>query len=128
MQKKISFKKQKSNFTRFAIFSVLFFLVSFSSFAEKSHIISPVAGTWSNYQTILLDVPEGASAFYSFTGDNPLYSGFAYEKPVLLELEGNINLKVVIVNSDNSVIEESVDFSVKNTPIDLQFYKKNKKQ
>ena len=128
MQKKISFKKQKSNFTRFAIFSVLFFLVSFSSFAEKSHIISPVAGTWSNYQTILLDVPEGASAFYSFTGDNPLYSGFAYEKPVLLELEGNINLKVVIVNSDNSVIEESVDFSVKNTPIDLQFYIENKNQ
>lgn len=128
MQKKISFKKQKSNFTRFAIFSVLFFLVSFSSFAEKSHIISPVAGTWSNYQTILLDVPEGASAFYSFTGDNPLYSGFAYENPVLLELEGNINLKVVIVNSDNSVIEESVDFSVKNTPIDLQFYIENKNQ
>ena len=128
MQKKISFKKQKSNFTRFAIFSVLFFLVSFSSFAEKSHIISPVVGTWSNYQTILLDVPEGASAFYSFTGDNPLYSGFAYENPVLLELEGNINLKVVIVNSDNSVIEESVDFSVKNTPIDLQFYIENKNQ
>lgn len=128
MQKKISFKKQKSNFTRFAIFSVLFFLVSFSSFAEKSHIISPVSGTWSNYQTILLDVPEGASAFYSFTGDNPLYSGFAYENPVLLELEGNINLKVVIVNSDNSVIEESVDFSVKNTPIDLQFYIENKNQ
>lgn len=128
MQKKISFKKQKSNFTRFAIFSVLFFLVSFSSFAEKSHIISPVAGTWSNYQTILLDVPEDASAFYSFTGDNPLYSGFAYENPVLLELEGNINLKVVIVNSDNSVIEESVDFSVKNTPIDLQFYIENKNQ
>lgn len=128
MQKKISFKKQKSNFTRFAIFSVLFFLVSFSSFAEKNHIISPVSGTWSNYQTILLDVPEGASAFYSFTGDNPLYSGFAYENPVLLELEGNINLKVVIVNLDNSVIEESVDFSVKNTPIDLQFYIENKNQ
>lgn len=128
MQKKISFKKQKSNFTRFAIFSVLFFLVSFSSFAEKNHIISPVSGTWSNYQTILLDVPEGASAFYSFTGDNPLYSGFAYENPVLLELEGNINLKVVIVNTDNSVIEESVDFSVKNTPIDLQFYIENKNQ
>lgn len=128
MQKKISFKKQKSNFTRFAIFSVLFFLVSFSSFAEKSHIISPVVGTWSNYQTILLDVPEGASAFYSFTGDNPLYSGFAYEKPVLLELEGNINLKVAIVNTDNSVIEESVDFSVKNSPIDLQFYIENKNQ
>lgn len=128
MQKKISFKKQKSNFTRFAIFSVLFFLVSFSSFAEKSHIISPVVGTWSNYQTILLDVPEGASAFYSFTGDNPLYSGFAYEKPVLLELEGNINLKVAIVNTDNSVMEESVDFSVKNSPIDLQFYIENKNQ
>ena len=96
MQKKINLKKQKSNFTRFAIFTVLFLIVSFYSFAEKNHIISPVSGTWSNYQTILLDVPEGASAFYSFTGDNPLYSGFAYEKPVLLELEGNINLKVAI--------------------------------
>ncbi|MBP3449199.1 MAG: hypothetical protein J6K22_01905 [Spirochaetaceae bacterium] len=128
MQKKINLKKQKSDFTRFAIFTVLFLIVSFSSFAEKNHIISPISGTWSNYQTILLDVPEGASAFYSFTGDNPLYSGFAYEKPVLLELEGNINLKVAIVNTDNSVIEESVDFSVKNSPIDLQFYIENKNQ
>ena len=128
MQKKINLKKQKSDFTRFAIFTVLFLIVSFSSFAEKNHIISPVSGTWSNYQTILLDVPEGASAFYSFTGDNPLYSGFAYEKPVLLELEGNINLKVAIVNTDNSVMEESVDFSVKNSPMDLQFYIENKNQ
>jgi hypothetical protein len=80
-------------------------------FAENSYVLSPVDGNWSNYQSIIIDVPEGATAFYSFTGDNPLYSGFAYESPVLLELEGDINLKVAILNKDNSLIEENINFS-----------------
>ena len=78
-------------------------------------------GQWSNYQSVIIDVPEGATAFYSFTGDNPLYSGFAYESPVLLELEGNVTLKVAILNKDDSVIEESVNFSVNKKTLNLPF-------
>ena len=91
-------------------------------FAENSFVLSPVEGNWSNYQSIIIDVPEGATAFYSFTGDNPLYSGFAYESPVLLELEGDINLKVAILNKDNSLIEENINFSVKKIPLEVPFY------
>ncbi len=103
-------------------FCILLFSITGFVFAKSNFIISPVEGEWSNYQSIIIDVPDGSTAFYSFTGDNPLYSGFAYESPVLLELEGDINLKVVILNNDNSVIEESVNFSVKKIPLEVPFY------
>jgi hypothetical protein len=103
-------------------FCILFFSVAGFVFAKSDFIISPVEGQWANYQSIIIDVPEGATAFYSFTGDNPLYSGFAYESPVLLELEGDINLKVAILNKDDTVIEESVNFSVNKVPLEVPFY------
>ena len=126
MQKNIDFTRK--NISRFMFFCFLFFFISSFIFAKNSYILSPVEGQWSNYQSIVIDVPEGATAFYSFTGDNPLYSGFAYESPVLLELEGNVNLKVVILNKDDSVIEESVNFSVNKKPLNVSFYKDTQTQ
>lgn len=122
MQKNIKFNFLHNKFSRFMFFCILLFSVVGFVFAKSNFIISPVEGEWSNYQSVIIDVPAGSTAFYSFTGDNPLYSGFAYESPVLLELEGKINLKVVILNSDNSVIEESVDFSVNKIPLEVPFY------
>ncbi len=116
----------RNKLSRFIFFCILFFSVSILGFAENSFILSPVEGQWANYQSVIIDVPEGATAFYSFTGDNPLYSGFAYESPILLELEGDINFKVAILNKDNSVIEESVSFSVKDIPLDIPFYQESR--
>ena len=126
MQKDIDFRRK--NLSRFIFFCFLLFSLSSFIFADNSYILSPVEGQWSNYQSIIIDVPEGATAFYSFTGDNPLYSGFAYESPVLLELEGDINLKVAILNKDDTVIEESVNFSVNNNPLNVSFYKDTQTQ
>ena len=126
MQKDIDFTRNK--LSRFIFFCFLLFSFSTFIFAKNSYILSPVEGQWSNYQSIVIDVPEGATAFYSFTGDNPLYSGFAYESPVLLELEGNVNLKVVILNKDDSVIDESVNFSVNKKPLNVSFYKDTQTQ
>lgn len=114
-------KYRRKNLSRFIFFCFLLFSLSSFIVAENSFVLSPVEGKWSNYQSIVIDVPEGATAFYSFTGDNPLYSGFAYESPVLLELEGDINLKVVILNKDDSVMEESVNFSVNKKTLNLPF-------
>lgn len=122
MQKNVKFRFIYSKFSRFMFFCILLFSVAGFVFAKSDFIISPVEGQWANYQSIIIDVPEGATAFYSFTGDNPLYSGFAYESPVLLELEGDINLKVAILNKDDTVIEESVNFSVNKVPLEVPFY------
>ena len=111
MQKHIRLNFLHNKLSRFIFFCFLLCSLSLFLFAENSFVLSPVEGNWSNYQSIIIDVPEGATAFYSFTGDNPLYSGFAYESPVLLELEGDINLKVVILDKDDSVKEETVNFS-----------------
>ena len=119
MQKDRNYRRKY--LSRFIFFCFLLFSLSSFIVAENSFVLSPVEGKWSNYQSIVIDVPEGATAFYSFTGDNPLYSGFAYESPVLLELEGDINLKVVILNKDDSVIEESVNFSVNKKTLNLPF-------
>ena len=102
MRNNIEFRRNK--LSCFIFFCFLLFSLSSFIFANNSYILSPVEGQWSNYQSVIIDVPEGATAFYSFTGDNPLYSGFAYESPVLLELEGNVTLKVAILNKDDSVI------------------------
>lgn len=126
MRNNIEFRRNK--LSCFIFFCFLLFSLSSFIFANNSYILSPVEGQWSNYQSIVIDVPEGATAFYSFTGDNPLYSGFAYESPVLLELEGNVNLKVVILNKDDSVIEESVNYSVNKNPLNVSFYKDTQTQ
>ena len=121
MQKNIRLNFLHNKLSRFIFFCFLLCSLSLFLFAENSYVLSPVEGNWSNYQSIIIDVPEGATAFYSFTGDNPLYSGFAYESPVLLELEGDINLKVVILDKDDSVKEETVNFSVNKGSLNIPF-------
>lgn len=99
-------KFSKQIFSRF--FAILLLLLPAFSY---DYLISPREGNWANFQTLIIDVPEGATAFYSFTGDDPLFSGFAYDSPILLEIEGKVNLKIAVVKEDGSSVEESVSFS-----------------
>ena len=78
-------KFSKQIFSRF--FAILLLLLPAFSY---DYLISPREGNWANFQTLIIDVPEGATAFYSFTGDDPLFSGFAYDSPILLEIEGKV--------------------------------------
>ena len=48
--------------------SVLILIFSFSVFSQ---IINPVEGVWANKQSLVIDLEEGDSAFYSFNGENP---------------------------------------------------------
>ena len=83
----------------------LFFL-AFSAFPSK--IISPVEGSFSNLQSLIIDLDSDAEAFYSYTNTNPLNSGFAYDGPVLIDKSGQVELYIVVVSSKG---QES--FSVK---------------
>jgi hypothetical protein len=59
-----------------------------------------------------LDVPNDAIALYSFTGDDPLEFGFAYDGPVRIEKEGEVDLRIAFVYADNTVLEKRVSYRV----------------
>jgi len=59
-----------------------------------------------------LDVPNDAIALYSFTGDDPLEFGFAYDGPVRIEKEGEVDLRIAFVYADDTVLETQVSYRV----------------
>ena len=52
------------------------------------------------------------AAYYSLDGSAPESSGLAYDGPVLLDVTGDIHLKVVFVFTDGQKKEEELDFTV----------------
>ncbi|MCH5289214.1 MAG: chitobiase/beta-hexosaminidase C-terminal domain-containing protein [Treponema sp.] len=80
------------------IVALLFACVAGGAFAQQ--IISPVAGTWANRQPLVLDTSDGTEYFYSYSGTDPLTSGFAYDGPVLIDATGDIQVRVLAVKGD----------------------------
>lgn len=74
----------------------LMFFSLLPAFSER--IISPVGGVFANRQSLVLSLEEGEEAFYSYTNTNPLNSGFAYDGPVLIDIDGDVELRLVIVS------------------------------
>ena len=112
---------------RITVFSLFFFMLGgFYAFdnlsiqedaslypkADSEAVLSPVSGTWANYQSLVLDVPKDAIALYSFTGDDPLEFGFAYDGPVRIEKEGEVDLRIAFVYADDTVLETQVSYRV----------------
>lgn len=94
-------------------FFVLFSLfLSFSAFAF-TRVISPVGGTFANKQSLVLDVSDNAECFYSFSGSDPLTSGFVYDGPVLIDVEGPVTLKIVSVVDNVKREEIEIKYNVK---------------
>ncbi len=73
--------------------------MSFSSFcAFAGRVISPVDGRFANKQVLVLSLSDGEEAFYSYTSTNPLTSGFAYDGPVLIDMAGDVSLRITVTN------------------------------
>ena len=92
----------------------LFFISVFgvcSLFAEIS-IINPAKGVWANKQMLVLDTSAGGEYYYSIDGSNPVDFGFFYDRPVLLDVEGDVNLTVSHVSTDGKTESQSIKFSV----------------
>lgn len=79
------------------VFGLCLFLVS-HLFAQIN-IVSPIKGTWSNKQMLVLDTTSDGDYFYSVDGSDPASFGFAYDGPVLLDVEGEVTLKIAKVIS-----------------------------
>ncbi|WP_428771164.1 hypothetical protein V1L52_04785 [Treponema sp. HNW] len=92
---------------------------AFSLYAQTvSPVLSPAEGVWANYQSLVLDLPAGAEAFYSLNGEDPVVSGFAYDGPVVLNVSGNVRLLLVTVESSGTVRRFEIPYTVviKETP------------
>lgn len=110
--------------SKLKILTIAFFIsgVFTSLIFAQSRVISPASGTWANRQCLVLDVNDGAECFYSFSGSDPLTSGFAYDGPVLIDSAGEITLKIAVVFGDECrerfevsyVVAESNPFAQKS--------------
>jgi len=98
------------------IFIVGFFLISsfFYAAVPQTKIISPVAGTWANPQSLIVDNEPGTEVFYSLNGEDPLVSGFAYDGPVLLEGSGKFKLTVISVSKEGTSLPKTIEYTVEN--------------
>ena len=94
------------------ILILILFLVADVAFSQR--IISPVPGTWSNKQSLILNTCDGSECFYSYSGTDPLTSGFAYDGPVLIDETGDVTVRVVSVKGDKKE-ELSVTFTVQES-------------
>lgn len=72
----------------------LFVLLFVFKLTAEIKVMNPVKGRWANKQILVLDTSDGADYFYSLNGEDPEISGFAYDGPVLLDVTGDINLKI----------------------------------
>ena len=95
-----------------------------SSTIPKINVLSPAEGTWANRQALVIDVANDSEVFYSFSGTNPLEFGFAYDGPVLIDISGDVEVKIAAVHSSGEVIEKTIKYSVKEAkgkkaPLDI---------
>ena len=91
----------------------------FALHVHAQRIISPEPGNFSNKQTLVLDTSDGAECFYSFSGTDPLTSGFAYDGPVLIDSIGRVTVRVAVVFGEDQFEETEIIFNVQeNNPFE----------
>ncbi len=93
---------------------IVLFVAQVFAFSEVK-IISPAPGQWANRQTLVVEITDGEEVFYSFSGTDPLASGFAYDGPVLLDVTGNVELRLAVVTKDRKRESLSVNYSVQES-------------
>lgn len=92
----------------------LFLFVATPLFADVN-ILSPASGKWANKQVLVIDITDGETVFYSYSGSDPSSSGFAYDEPVLIDITGNVELRLSVVDKNNKTSSIVVEYSVEET-------------
>lgn len=95
----------------------LFAFVLFVPSLFWAQIISPESGTWANRQLLIVDVPEGGNVFYSLNGTDPERSGFAYDGPVLIDLDGEVSVNVSIIDKKGNRTSRKISYAVKEVEL-----------
>ncbi|MBR5965970.1 MAG: chitobiase/beta-hexosaminidase C-terminal domain-containing protein [Treponema sp.] len=92
-------------------FAAIFCIAQFALFAEVT-VVNPAPGAYANLQALVLESNAGEEVYYSFSGTDPLAQGFAYDGPVVLDVTGNVELRVVSVDQNQNRNEQKIYFSV----------------
>lgn len=100
-------------------FICLIFILFFFTMPVFSQILSPVSGKWSNRQLLVIDVPAGSTAFYSINGESPEKSGFAYDGPVLIDLDGEVVVNVSITDKNGNSELRKISYTVTDDKLPL---------
>lgn len=98
----------------FLAFLGLYFVFSanvLNAFSAQD-IISPVNGTWNNVQPLVLNAWDGSELYYSFSGSDPLNSGFSYDGPVIIDATGTVNLRITAVSPQGKRSDYKISYSV----------------
>lgn len=91
----------------FVLLISLFF--SAALFAELN-VISPIEGTFANRQMLVLETDGSGEFFYSLNGSDPEAFGFAYDGPVLIDLDGPVEIR--IAKSGKNKEEKTIRYTV----------------
>lgn len=91
-------------------FSLIFLVLVTQLWAQK--VINPVPGKWANKQMLVLEIPAGGAAYYSVNGSDPENSGFAYDGPVVIDLEDDVKLRIAFVDRKGKVTSKTVEYTV----------------
>ena len=83
-----------------------------SELFAKINVINPAKGIWANKQMLVIDTSEGGEYYYSIDGSNPVEFGFFYDRPVLLDVDGEVNLTISHVLPNGSSESENMRYSV----------------
>lgn len=94
--------KKKFLFLPFLFFSCIAF--------AQIKVLSPIEGTFSNRQMLVIETDGVGDYYYSLNGSDPETFGFAYDGPVLIDLDGPVELK--ITKSGRTKEELSVKYTV----------------
>lgn len=91
---------------------IAIFLLNFLHAEIK--ILNPREGVWSNKQALVIqDFPnENGDYYYSLDGSDPESFGFAYDGPVLLDVAGDVCLKIAFIEKSGEISKADVNFSV----------------
>lgn len=91
------------------LFLLLIFAVfSFAGFAQIK-VLSPIEGTFANRQMLVIDTAaydgtDSGDYYYSLNGSDPEAFGFAYDGPVLIDLDGPVELRIAKAGKEKQEI------------------------
>lgn len=105
---------------RFFLAAFVFVLTLFSGFAEIT-VINPVEGKFANRQMLVIDTSDGADYFYSMNGSDPSLEGFAYDGPVLIDMTGDITVKITRGFSEQKEISFNVKTEYPESEVERNF-------
>ncbi len=76
-------------------------------------VANPAPGTWSNRQMLILSSQGGTTPRWTTDGKDPLGpTGQNYTKPLLLDLVGEVTLRLAVTSSDGRRLDKTISYRV----------------